>query len=77
VPGPRNAACAHGKRTAVRPDLWLKDLFDIAGGLTTYGHPDWASTHGVAAATAPVVMALLQAGAELVGKTKTQELAYA
>ena len=54
----------------------VKDLFDIAGSVTTYGNPDWASTHGVATATAPVVMALLQAGGELVGKTKTQELAY-
>jgi amidase len=54
----------------------VKDLFDIAGSLTTYGNPDWASTHGVATATAPVVMALLQAGGKLVGKTKTQELAY-
>ena len=54
----------------------VKDLFDIAGSVTTYGNPDWASTHGVATATAPVVTALLQAGGELVGKTKTQELAY-
>jgi amidase len=54
----------------------VKDLFDIAGSLTTYGNPDWASTHRVATATAPVVSALLQAGGELVGKTKTQELAY-
>lgn len=54
----------------------VKDLFDVAGSSTTYGNPDWASTHGVATATAPVVSALLQAGAELVGKTKTQELAY-
>jgi amidase len=54
----------------------VKDLFDIAGSLTTYGNPDWASTHGLATATAPVVTALLQAGGELVGKTKTQELAF-
>ena len=32
----------------------VKDLFDIAGSLTTYGNPDWASTHGVARATAPL-----------------------
>ena len=54
----------------------VKDLFDVAGSVTTYGNPDWASTHGVATATAPVVTALLQAGGRLVGKTKTQELAY-
>src|SRR5262245_52389942 len=54
----------------------VKDLFDVAGTVTTYGNPDWASTHPVAAATAPAVTALLQAGARLVGKTKTMELAY-
>ena len=54
----------------------VKDLFDVAGALTTYGNPDWASTHPPATATAPVVTGLLQAGARLVGKTKTVELAY-
>jgi amidase len=54
----------------------VKDLFDVAGAITTYGNPDWASTHPAASATAPVVSALLQAGAQLVGKTKTMELAY-
>ena len=54
----------------------VKDLFDVAGQVTTYGNPDWGRSHGVAAATAPVVTALLQAGASLQGKTKTVELAY-
>jgi hypothetical protein len=54
----------------------LKDLFDVAGAVTGYGHPDWARTHPPAAATAPAVMALLGAGASLRGKTKTVELAY-
>ncbi|MDB5413136.1 MAG: amidase [Rubritepida sp.] len=54
----------------------VKDLFDVAGAPTTYGNPDWARTNPVAAATAPAVMDLLEAGARLVGKTKTVELAY-
>lgn len=54
----------------------VKDLFDVAGVITTFGNPDWARTHPAATATAPVVTALLQAGARCVGKTKTQELAY-
>src|SRR5690349_64212 len=54
----------------------VKDLFDIAGQVTGYGNPDWARSHGPAAATAPAVLALLQAGADLRGKTKTVELAY-
>src|ERR1700727_3428101 len=53
-----------------------KDFFDVAGTVTTYGNPDWASTHAPAIATAPVVTSLLHAGASLVGKTKTMELAY-
>ena len=48
----------------------------MAGQVTTYGNPDWGRSHGVAPATAPVVTSLLQAGADLVGKTKTVELAY-
>src|SRR5579883_3244785 len=54
----------------------VKDLFDIQGAVTTFGNPDWARTHAPAVATAPVVLALLQAGARMIGKTKTQELAY-
>ncbi len=54
----------------------VKDLYDLAGHVTTYGNPDWGRSHGVAAATAPVVNALLQSGADLAGKTKTVELAY-
>jgi amidase len=54
----------------------VKDLYDVAGEVTSYGNPDWARSHGVAASTAPVVLALLEAGARLVGKTKTVELAF-
>lgn len=57
-------------------DFAVKDLFDVAGATTGYGNPDWARTHAPAAATAPVVLALTQAGANLRGKTKTVELAY-
>ncbi len=57
-------------------DFAVKDLFDIAGTITGCGHPDWARTHGAAVATAPLVLALLQAGARLHGKTKMVELAY-
>jgi amidase len=56
--------------------LAVKDLFDISGLPTTCGNPDWARTHPAAAATAPAVLALLHAGARLVGKTRTVELAF-
>jgi len=53
-----------------------KDIFDVAGFVTGCGNPDWARSHAPATAHAPAVQALLDAGAELVGKTITDELAY-
>jgi amidase len=53
-----------------------KDLFDVAGHTTGSGNPTWLATHPPAAATAPAVQALLDAGARLVGKTITDELAF-
>lgn len=53
-----------------------KDIFDIAGHVTGCGNPDWARTHAPAAATAPAVQSLLDAGATMIGKTVTDELAY-
>ena len=76
VPGPRLERPPLGTGRLTGLTFAVKDLFDVAGAITTYGNPDWASTHEAASATAPVVSALLQAGARLVGKTKTVELAY-
>jgi len=76
VPGPRCERPPLGSGRLSGLSFAVKDLYDIAGVLTTYGNPDWASTHPPAASTAPVVTSLLQAGARLVGKTKTVELAY-
>ncbi|MEP4889771.1 MAG: amidase [Aliiglaciecola sp.] len=56
--------------------LAVKDLFDIDGMLTTAGNPDWAATHPIATQTSETVARLLDAGAEFVGKTITDELAY-
>ncbi|MDX1388419.1 MAG: amidase [Acidobacteriota bacterium] len=53
-----------------------KDLFDVAGHVTGCGNPDWLRTHGPATATAHTVQVLLDAGAELTGKTITDELAF-
>ncbi|MGF7212152.1 amidase [Skermanella aerolata] len=53
-----------------------KDLFDVAGHATGAGNPTWLATHPPATATAPAVKTLLDAGARLVGKTITDELAF-
>lgn len=53
-----------------------KDLFDVAGLPTGAGSPAWLASHPVATSTAPAVQRLLDAGARLVGKTQTDELAW-
>ena len=53
-----------------------KDIIDVAGRVTGCGNPDWAASHGAAARHAPVVEAMLAAGAKLAGKTITDELAF-
>jgi amidase len=54
----------------------VKDLFDIEGRVTGAGNPQWLATHEPAKETAPPVAALLAAGARMIGKTITDELAY-
>ncbi len=56
--------------------LGVKDLFHIAGLPTGAGNPDWLASHPVPEHTSPLVVELLNAGAELIGKTQTDELAY-
>lgn len=53
-----------------------KDLYDVAGLPTGAGSPHWLASHPVATATAPAVQRLLDAGARLIGKTHTDELAW-
>ena len=54
----------------------VKDLYDIAGHKTGFGSPAWLATHDAAVATAPPVQSLLAAGARVIGKTHTDEMAY-
>jgi len=53
-----------------------KDLFDVAGYPTGGGNPHMLAMSGIKGATAPVVQQLLDAGARLVGKTHTNEMAF-
>ena len=67
--------CDRGSLNGLR--LGVKDLFDVTGMPTTAGNPDWLASHPQPAEhTAPCVESLLQAGATLIGKTLTDELAY-
>lgn len=56
--------------------LAVKDLFHVAGWPTGAGNPDWLHSHPVPEQTNSTVKHLLSLGAELTGKTHTDELAY-
>lgn len=68
------APTGHGPLDGLR--FAAKDVYDIAGTVTGIGHPLYRDTHAPAEHTSPVITALLAAGAELVGKTHTDELTY-
>ena len=53
-----------------------KDLYDVAGHRTRAGSPAWADGHEDATATASAIGSLLAAGADLVAKSHTDELAW-
>jgi amidase len=53
-----------------------KDIFDLAGRVTGCGNPDWLASHAPAAKNAAAVQTLLDAGARMLGKTITDELAF-
>ena len=53
-----------------------KDIFDIAGRVTGCGNPDWLASHAPATKHAAAVQTLLDAGAHMIGKTITDELAF-
>ncbi|MGW3623009.1 amidase [Streptomyces sp. NPDC000880] len=56
--------------------LAVKDVIDVQGLPTGAGHPLWLETHDPAARDAEAVARLRTAGALVVGKTHTDELAY-
>src|SRR5262245_30224785 len=65
-----------GKGPLAGLTMAVKDLFEIAGHRTGFGNPDWLRTHPPATETAAAVRQLLDAGADMVGRTLTDELAY-
>ena len=57
-------------------EFGAKDVFDVAGHKSACGSPDWLASHAPAETTAPALQTLLDAGADLAGKTHTDELTY-
>ena len=70
------AVAGSGKGPLAGLTFGVKDIYDIAGHKTGFGSPDWLATHALATHTAPVVASLLAAGADMLGKTQTDELTY-
>ena len=56
--------------------LAVKDIFDVAGQRTGCGNPQKLAEARPAGKTAPAVQKLLDAGARIIGRTQTDELAY-
>ncbi len=54
----------------------VKDVFMVLGSTYGNGHPDWLKTHGPDSFTASSIIRLLDAGADLVGKTVCDELCF-
>ena len=54
----------------------VKDLYDTVGDITGGGNPEWLASHAPARHTSPLVARLLDAGADMVGKTICDELFY-
>jgi amidase len=76
VPGPRTQLEPTGSGPLDGLTFVTKDLIDISGSVTGGGNPDWHGQQTPAPTSAVVVQRLLQAGAAMVGKTVTDELAF-
>src|SRR5215210_1894900 len=74
VPGPRARVPGRSGGPLEGLTFAAKDLFDVAGLPTGGGNHDWVKANPVPARNAWAVQALLNAGADLVGKTITDEV---
>lgn len=74
VPGPRIFRPGAPTGPLAGLSFVAKDLFDVAGVPTGCGNPDWPLTHHTPTADAAAVALLRAAGADLVGKTVTDEI---
>jgi amidase len=68
------AGAQHGPLTGLT--FVAKDVFDIAGVKTGFGHPAWLQSHDAPRSTASAVSNLLHAGADLIGKAHSDELCF-
>jgi amidase len=71
-----NAPGSAGNGPLADLTLAVKDIFDVAGQRTGCGNPQKLAEAQPAGKTAPAVQKLLDAGARIIGRTQTDELAY-
>ncbi|GAB4061807.1 amidase [Uliginosibacterium sediminicola] len=76
MPGPRCERAPTSSGALDGLSFAVKDLIDIGGSVTGGGNPDWAASHAPAPKDAESVRRLRAAGARLVGKTISDELAF-
>jgi amidase len=74
VPGQRFRIAGRAGGPLAGLSFAAKDLFDVAGHPTGGGNPDWARCNPVPDRHAWAVQTLLDAGADLIGKTVTDEV---
>jgi amidase len=76
MPYPNNPV-AHAAQGVLKGlTFGVKDLFDVAGYPTSAGQPHMLALSGIKSSTSPFVERFLDAGAQFVGKTVTDELAF-
>lgn len=76
VPGVQVARARLGEGPLSGLTFAAKDVFSVRGHRSSAGHPQFASSHPPAEADSPVVARLREAGADLLGVTVLDELAY-
>src|ERR1700716_3902164 len=74
VPGQRFRIAGRAGGPLAGLTFAAKDLFDVARHPTGGGNPDWARCNAVPDRHAWAVQTLLDAGADLIGKTVTDEI---
>ena len=70
------AVAATGSGVLDGRTLAVKDMFAIEGHVSSFGLARWRATHSAAAGTAPVIQALLAAGASIAGLAKLDQIAW-
>lgn len=76
VPGVQVARARHAEGPLSGLSFAAKDVFELRGHRSSAGHPDYARTHPPADTDARAVSMLLDAGADLLGVTVLDELAF-